>query len=70
MQEHIVDAAPDPAVLDHDQPPNACVNYHNCGNEAPTNNHICTECLDAARKSDREASYTDYAKWLRNKLTP
>lgn len=45
-------------VDSEDIPANACVNFKECGNEAPggdeAGNMMCDDCLDKARYNDRE----------------
>lgn len=45
-------------------PDNACIRFEECENTVPGNGAICGSCLDAARKRDREAAYTQYLNQL------
>lgn len=60
---HVVDSNPDTESFDT-IPAGACINWDECENVSPGGNHICPDCLDAARKRDREAEYRDYLTYL------
>lgn len=65
MPEHVVDAAVDTEALSMiERPPNACIYHPDCEGEAPGNNSICPDCLDALRTRDREEGYDDYGEYL------
>lgn len=34
------------------EPPDACVNFEECGNRIPTAESMCADCLDKARHND------------------
>lgn len=50
-------------------PDDACIRYDDCGETVPGRATMCSNCLDEARKRDREADYDTYYQRLTEQST-